>query len=228
MESINEQMPLLQSFMDMLEGHFGDELEIVLHDLTLNYEHTIVDIRNSHITGREIGDCGDNLGLEVIRGTIADGNRYNYVNHTKDGKILRSSSLFIRNGEGKVIGSICINQDITKAVEFEKHLAKRNQYQIQHNDMFTKDVGNLLDELINMACLHVGKHCDAMRKEDKIRFLEFLDERGAFLISKSTTRICKYLKISKYTLYNYLESIRQENGKGPDGSGPDKEDAAAG
>ena len=44
MKSIDEQRDLLKHLMDMLEQHFGVTSEIVLHDLTRDYDHTIVDI----------------------------------------------------------------------------------------------------------------------------------------------------------------------------------------
>ena len=47
-----------------------------------------------------------------------------------------------------------------------------------------------------------------MTKEDKIAYIHYLDEHGAFLITKSGQRICEALSISKYTLYNYLEISR--------------------
>jgi len=50
-----------------------------------------------------------------------------------------------------------------------------------------------------------------MSREDKIRFIHYLDEKGAFLITKSGERIQDYLGISKYTLYKYLDMSR--NGK---------------
>lgn len=213
MKTINEQMNLLKKFLDMLEEHFGEDVEVVLHDLSKGVDHSIVDIRNKHVTNREIGDCGDNLGLEVLRGTISDGDRFNYVNHTKDGKILRSSSIFMRDDDGMVIGCLCINQDITASVEFEKYLNRKNKYTVRHPDLFTKDVGTLLEELISQASMEVGKHLETMTKDEKLQFLRFLDERGAFLISKSTTKVCNVLGISKFTLYNYLETIREESGK---------------
>ena len=61
--------PWIHQILDLLEAHFGSSVEFVVHDLTLNYEHTIVDIRNGEITGRQIGDTGDILGLQVLRGT---------------------------------------------------------------------------------------------------------------------------------------------------------------
>ena len=62
----------LSLIMDMMEAHFGKDVELVLHDLEADYEKTIIDIRNGEVTGRNIGDGGDNLGLEVVRGTVKD------------------------------------------------------------------------------------------------------------------------------------------------------------
>ena len=46
--------PWIHQILDLLEAHFGSSVEFVVHDLTLNYEHTIVDIRNGEITGLAI------------------------------------------------------------------------------------------------------------------------------------------------------------------------------
>ena len=42
---------------------------------------------------------------------------------------------------------------------------------------------------------------------------QLLDRRGAFLITKSGSKVCDVLNISKFTLYNYLETIRKESGQ---------------
>ena len=56
--------------------------------------------------------------------------------------------------------------------------------------------------------MSIGKNTALMTKEDKIAYIHYLDEHGAFLITKSGQRICEALSISKYTLYNYLEISR--------------------
>ncbi len=50
-----------------------------------------------------------------------------------------------------------------------------------------------------------------MTKEDKMQALRYLDRKGALLISKSSSKICQVLEISKFTLYNYLDEIRERN-----------------
>ena len=60
MESYYKQnKKLITDILDILEGHFGKNVEFVVHDLSLDYEHTIVDIRNGEVTGRKVGGTGD-------------------------------------------------------------------------------------------------------------------------------------------------------------------------
>ena len=49
---------------------------------------------------------------------------------------------------------------------------------------------------------------EEMSKSEKVEFIRFLDEKGAFLITKSGERICELLEISKFTFYSYLEKSR--------------------
>ncbi len=212
MKSIEDAMPLLQQLLTLIEKHFGNKCEVVLHDLTKDYDHSIVDIRNGNITNRIIGGCGSNLGLEVLRGTVVDGDRFNYITTTQDGKILRSSSIYLKNDDGNVIGSICINLDITETLQFEGYLRHFNQFKSFSNEeeIFAPDVSNLLAHLIQKGQEQIGKPAGEMNKNEKIEFIHFLDEKGAFLITKSGERICELLGISKFTFYNYLETSRSQ------------------
>lgn len=196
--------------MKMIAMEFGDHCEVVLHDLVKDYSHTIIEIVNNHVTGRQIGDCGSNLGLEVLRGSVKDGDRYSYVTYTRDGKTLRSSTVYIKDDEGMVIGALCVNFDISELLKFEGFLKKFNQYEIPEDsqEVFVNNVTQLLDFMIQDAEKHVGKSPENMTKEDKMQFLKFLDQKGAFMITKSGEKVWKYLGISKFTFYSYLEEIR--------------------
>ena len=213
MKQIADEAKLFDAILTLIAAQFGSNCEVVLHDLTKDYATTIVDIRNGHITNRKIGGCGSNLGLEVLRGNILDGNRYNYVTTTSDGKILRSSSIYITDDDGNVIGSLCINLDITDTIQFEGFLKQYNHFEVSQNDeYFAQDVNTLMEYMIQQAQALVDKDPKSMNKQDRLTFLSFLDKKGAFQISKSSNRICEVLDISKFTLYSDLETIR--NGKG--------------
>ena len=201
---------LVQQILDLLQNHFGEDVEFVFHNLTLDYEHTIVDIRNGHVTGRTIGDTGDILGLEVLGGSGSTGNIYNLINTTEDKRILRSSTQFIRDNNGKICACIAINEDITKSIELERYLHNRNRSHGEEiiDQLYHGNINQMLDYLINSAKAIVGKEIADMNKDDKLAFIDYLDRRGAFLISKSNVRVCEVLKISKFTLYNYLDTVR--------------------
>jgi len=47
-----------------------------------------------------------------------------------------------------------------------------------------------------------------MDKEDKCKLLKYLDDKGAFVISKAGEKVADFLGISKFTFYSYLEQVR--------------------
>ena len=210
MKSIEAEKELLQSVMMLIAKQFGNKCEVVLHSWSEGYEKSIIAIENGHVSGRKVGGTGSNLGLEVMRGTSDGSNQYNYITRTKDGRTLRSSSLYLTNDEGEKIGALCINYDITDVLMAQEALdAIANTERIE-DEKFVDDVSELLEFLLLESVKQVGRVPEEMGKEDKMRAIKFLDEKGALLISKSGARICKFFGISKYTLYNYLDAIREE------------------
>jgi predicted transcriptional regulator YheO len=208
LKSVSSEMDLFKAIMKLIAKQFGDKCEVVLHDWEGGYEKTIVAIENGHVTGRSIGDCGSNLGLEVMRGTSDGTNQYNYVTKTKLGKTLRSSSLYLINDEGKKIGALCINFDITDLLKVQDTVESLMMVESDVEEHFVNDVNELLEHLLQESIRLVGKVPEDMSKEEKMRVLAFLDEKGVFLITKSGTKICNFLGISKFTLYNYLDDLR--------------------
>ena len=169
-------------------------------------------IENGHVTDRRVGDCGSNLGLEVLRGTVRNGDKYGYFTNTRDGRVLRSSSVYIRDGEGKVIGCLCVNFDVSNLMVADKTIRSliSNGEGEKEEEFFVNDVNQLLDALLKKAMEEVGKPVSYMTMDDKIRVVKYLDQKGAFLITKSGNRICQFLDISKFTLYSYLDSYLDE------------------
>lgn len=211
MQNMQDNLELLTRIMDMMEQQFGKNCEIVLHDHSLDFDKTIVDIRNAHVTGRKIGGSGSNLGLEILSGNSEGGDKYNYITYTNNGKILRSSSIHFHNREGELIGALCVNLDITETIRLENAIKEYNNFNAAPepiNEIFASDVHQMLEELIRRAFQKIGKSASQMTREDKMEFIKYLDEKGAFIISKSSKIVGDALDISKYTFYNYLETVR--------------------
>ncbi len=80
---------------------FGPNCEIVVHDLeTEDVDHSIVVIENGHVSGRKLGDGPSHIVFESMHeGTTDVHDREPYLTKTTDGKLLKSSTIFIRNDE---------------------------------------------------------------------------------------------------------------------------------
>lgn len=216
MKKIHDEMSNLERLVQMLAAQFGKNSEIILHDLTRDYRHTIVAIENNWITGRNVGDGGTNLGLEVLRNPpSSNGDLYNYFTSTADGRILRSSTLYFRDDKGKVIGSLCINTDVTSMVQLQEQLQDFTMLpaNTKVEEVFANNVEDLFDFFINQSKEIVDKPALEMTKEEKMDVVRFFDSKGFFLITHAGDKACEYLDISKYTLYKYLGAVREESGK---------------
>ena len=199
-----------------LAAQFGSTCEVVLHDLTKeDPDHTIIAIENGYISGRSVGDGPSKIALEAIHdteGTLTD--RLCYLTKTRDGKILKSSTVFIRDEKGRVIGILAINNDITLTVACEHALHSYNTslQSSKEPEPISTNVSDLLDSLIDQSIRMVGKPAALMDKGEKVRAIRFLNDSGAFLITKSGPKVCQIFGISKYTLYSYLDEAKQSSG----------------
>ena len=108
-----------------------------------------------------------------------------------------------------------INYDITGLMTIERSIkalistedpsdTRQQPEQIVHN------VNDLLDNLIEQSVALIGKPAALMNKEEKVTAIQFLNDAGAFLITKSGDKVSKYFGISKYTLYSYIDTKQQE------------------
>lgn len=194
-----------------LAAQFGPNCEVVIHDLLSNDpDSSIVAIENGHISGRKVGDGPSRVVQEALNGETNQ-DRLCYLTKTRDGKTLKSTTVFLRDDDGRPIGILAINYDITLMLAMENTLHQftaTGPSEEESITVTTTHVSDLLDELIAQSVRRVGKPVDLMTKEEKVEAIKFLSDTGAFLITKSGNRVCKYFGISKYTLYSYIEEAK--------------------
>ena len=197
---------------------FGKKCEVVLHDFTIP-QHSIVEIENGHVTGRKIGDPITDFALSIWRkngyGEKKEDKIVNYKTKTKDGKILRSSSVLIRDDQKKIIGCLCINYDLTEYLMFNKIIIKfcttsdlDNETLKEETETFTNDVDDVLQDIIRKAIDEVGKPVSMMQKEDKLMVVNIVDKKGGFLIKGAINQLAAEISVSRYTVYNYLDELK--------------------
>lgn len=193
---------------------FGAGCEVVVHDLSSkDPDHSIVWIENGHVTGRKLGDGPSHVVLEALHAgkDSAFEDRLSYLTKTASGKILKSSTVFIRDDDGRVAGIFAINFDITMLRAAEgtiQWLCGVEPTAPKEPEPIVRNVADLLDDLLEQSVELVGTPVALMTKEDKVRAVRYLNDAGAFLITKSGPKVCKYFGISKYTLYSYLDEAK--------------------
>ena len=191
-----------------IAAQFGPNCEVVVHDLSQHPDHTIVAIENGHVSGRKVGDGASNVVLERMEHQDREAQDHlSYLTRTPDGKVLKSSTIYIRNSRGNVTAILAINFDISAmllAGEALRDFISVDEPQSAEPEKII-NINDVLDELIGQSVALVGKPAALMNKEDKIRAIRFLSEQGAFLVTRSGEKVAKYFGISKYTLYSYLD-----------------------
>ena len=206
-------LDFLKQLAHGLAIQFGSSCEIAIHDLkTKDLEKSIVYIENGHISNRQTGDGPSGIVLETLQSdpsTIHD--KLSYLTKTEDGRILKSSTFYIRDDDGSVSYIFSLNYDITAftaaSTAIQSLIATKDKLPDLTGDsprQITHNVNELLDLLIEQAVAKVGKPVALMNKDDKVAVVQYLDHAGAFLITKSGDKVSSYLGISKFTLYSYM------------------------
>ena len=211
-----KMMDFLTRLSRGLAAQFGENCEIVVHDIKPGDEtiSSISLIENGHVTGRKVGDGPSQAVIDALTEGGAVEDRLSYFTKTDDGKILRSTTIYIKNDEGRVEGVFSINFDITYLALAENAIRSFTGTVDSKNSApkITSDVESLLDDLIEQSVRLVGKPVALMTKDDKIKAIRFLNDTGAFLITRSGDKVASYFNISKFTLYNYIDIDKKMTG----------------
>jgi len=209
-------LDLVKRLAIALTEQFGPSCEVVIHDLRgTDPDHTIVAIENGHVSDRAIGDGPSRIVLEAlqqIREGSDPGDMHGYLTKTRDGRILKSSTVFLKDAAGTVEGIFSINYDITELLMAERavnSLLNHKEAGQDQPDRIPQNVNDLLDDVIEQSVALVGKPVALMTKDDKITAIQFLNNAGAFLVTKSGDKVSKYFGISKYTLYSYIDARKE-------------------
>ena len=203
------ELDALRHIAKGVAAQFGSNCEVVVHEISEHStQRSICAIENGHISGRKLGDGPSQVVLAQL--SKADGNPEDhlcYLTRTPDGKVLKSSTIYIQNSRGKVTAILAINFDISAlmmAAGAVRDFISVPEPQPAEPEKIV-NINDVLEELIQQSVALVGKPAALMNKEDKIRAIRFLNENGAFLVTRSGDKVAKYFGISKYTLYSYLD-----------------------
>lgn len=204
---------------DVIAKTFGSDCEVVIHDLTIP-QNSVVYTVNNHVTGRKIGQSFNHLITDVLLSqNFTNDYSANYYFHTEDGRLIKSSTVLIRDQDKKVKGALCINIDTTKITEninwlnsllpqVPDNLTDTTSLQLEKSyemDHISEVANELIDKIIG------NKAVDNLRRDEKVEMIRFMEQKGIFLIRGTIDRVAEKLKISKVTVYSYLDEIKEKN-----------------
>lgn len=211
-----EQYKPLAEFLSLC---YGENVEVVLHDIS-DLDHSAIAIFNNHVSGRTMGAPMTYYGLKIIREKLYLDKDYsvNTKNVLSNGKVLRSSTYFIKDDSGNLIGTLCINVDVSQFVNMGKMFDKlafgclgnaekqhSNESATELKEAFPTTVDDLIDSTVMDFIGEKGSISD-LTPERKIELVSKLNEKGIFMFKGTVKKVSVALGVSEPTVYRYLNA----------------------
>jgi predicted transcriptional regulator YheO len=195
---------------EIIAEKFSPYLEVIIHDLK-DPEHSIIAIFNNHITGRKIGDGTSDIGYKKLANKLPD-KIVNYENTSPSGAKLKSSTLTIRNGHGKIIGSMAFNFDLTpfeNVQEFFNTITKTSKSKLddfpKQEQFFVWSVRDDLEQALNKYIIANGLQGKVLTRKDKLNVVVLMKKEGHIKKRGAMSILSELLAITRPTLYKYLK-----------------------
>ncbi len=214
---MNENETISQTLIQIAEAivnTFPRNFEVVVHDLS--QPKASIKYIAGDVTSRKPGAPVTDLVVKALHREGRDiRDRYNYKTNTKDGRTLKSTTMFIRNSDGDVVNAFCINFDMTDylnathALDIFTSTGKEFNGQEQP-ETFATNIQETLNALFEQAVSKIGKQPVSLSTEEKVQFVAELEATGAFQFKGAVDQIALMIGVSKYTIYNYLKKVHAE------------------
>lgn len=209
--------PILKPYAamaDMLAETLGEDCEVVLHDLS-QPQHSVVYVANNRVTGRKVGEAFEHLVKQVLLSAqLKDDYVANYY-FKAGGKLVRSSTLLIRDADGALQGALCVNLDTTRVTQQIAYLQtllpqpsapQRSAATELPSDEIAQMVASLIDGIVGDAPVHL------LERKERVEKIRFMEQKGIFNVKGSVEQVAAKLGVNKVTVYSYLDEVKGKRG----------------
>ncbi|GGL61970.1 DNA-binding protein [Streptomyces fumigatiscleroticus] len=210
----------LAPVVDGIVATLGSFCEVVVHDFR-RPEHSVVAIAGS-VTGRGVGGSMSEIGMGLLARGDEAGDELNYLTRTRSGKLVKSSTMVLRDSHGTVFGALCVNLDITAVHQVGGligELAGVAAPAAVPTTTFGNDVGSVVDALVDSRQLRLNKPWNALGRAERLRLFRDLDDDGVFAVRGAAQQVADRLGISRASAYHYLAQARAEDTQQTDQDG---------
>lgn len=212
----------LHAAITMLGTVVGRNTEIVLHDLE-HPERSVLAIANGHITGRVPGSPvlavpAEDRGLRALVNDNAPGGDNtptviaDYPTLGKNGQTLRSATALYRDSNGQPFAALCVNTDNSELLAAKRCLDSllNSQDTPPPAAEESADMAQLMADIIADSLSELNDNQRLSRKQAKLAAVRKMQERGMFIVKGGIEKAAAALGVTRYTIYNYLDEIRDE------------------
>lgn len=213
--------------VEFLGKVLGPDYEIVLHDLT-DTRYSIVAIANGHVSGRSVGAPLTNLGLKVMTMGSYKNSDYliNYNGASRTNRVLRSSTMFLKDDNGEIVGMLCINFDDSKYVALSEEILKLchpDELILQNksydsvnsilNDVpenFSESIEEVTQTVLQKVLAHENIPVDRLTQDERLSIVDVLNQKGIFMLKGAVSEVAKQLHCSEPSIYRYLNILNKD------------------
>lgn len=204
---------VLQAYIDLvpfLSKVLGDGTEVVVHDVT-HPKRSLVAIANP-LSGRALGGPMTDLAKEIVERGLHTKENFiaNYDGSAKNINFL-SSTYFIKN-EGRLIGMLCFNRNVSASremigglISFLEHhnlaVPDRTAYHENLDSKVEDYVETRIAQIIGLS----GVDPERLNAKEKALIVKKLNENGVLKIKGAVEEASKQLFVSIPTIYRYLK-----------------------
>ena len=227
--------PGLEPFIPIVRGLakiLGKDYEVNLHDVSMP-EHSLIICENGYVTGRREGGPMTDFGLYMLQSEeyrTKDG-IFNYLARNNRGELIKCSCIFIRDESSKIIGFLCINYDLKKAIaarELIESLVKVDMAGVEQypesgtgehetengfpepvREAVAQDLEEVVDDTLEQTKRKIGKPFRYLSKPEKKQVIAELRDKGFFLLKGSVDRLATEMGNTKFTIYSYIRDIQK-------------------
>ena len=203
-----EQRLLLEQLKQVAEGlakTFAPFCEVVVHDL-LDPSHAVLAIHNN-LSGREVGHPATELGLARIMDAEFEQVIANYPNSFSDGRQIKSTSIGIKDSEGRYIAALCMNIDLTVFQGFQGMLNQFVDIQVDAPAKESLDPtgADAIRARIDEFAARLATTPRALKAEDRRILVKELKAEGLLELRRAMEIIAAHLGVSRASVYSYAK-----------------------
>ncbi|NCB04833.1 MAG: YheO-like PAS domain protein, partial [Clostridia bacterium] len=122
------------------------------------------------------------------------------------------STFYIKN-KGKLVGMLCINNDMTPVNDFKAsvqtllsglQVGKEEGPETEYSETLANPLTSLANSIIGKTIANFNVAPTRMSSEEKQRIVQQLNDQGVLLLKGAVAEIAQQLRISEGTVYRYI------------------------